>query len=578
MLSGLVRCGMISGEINGHGTCPPVMMRHDSPCGFRIHSNEGACIMTDYNELELSLQNYRCFSMANRAQLRIGPGCTAIVGPNNSGKTSILRSFFELRRLYAELSKPQKLYNVVTNGVVANFEAERPIELFNNANQEAMRIRMRVFRDPPLKWDAINIKITRDTNKAELTITGKNDAELPLPTESEWSIIGNNVQTRQGDVVADLGPITTAFRDLAQSMYIPAFRHILRGATGPNQFDIEVGEPVVKKWSQLKFGANSEQRDSCHEVTDEIRQLLGFDQLSIDASDDKTHLQLRIDGRSYRLDEVGAGTAQVIVVLFMAALRKPKYVFIDEPELNLHPTLQVDFVRTLAKYAERGIVFATHSYGLARSLADRLFTCSMHERHVTMREVDRTPRLSELMGVLSYGGYTDIGYNKVLLVEGVTEVLTIRELMRTLDASQNVLLIPLGGTNLICGRREQELAEMVRIIPNPECGFALIDSEKKGPNDQLKPGRQSFATACKNLRIRCHVLERRATENYFPSEATKKIVNVEGLGPYDEPKAWPKNHNAAIAREMDRESLLQTDLGKFLSTVLQSEKASETGR
>jgi predicted ATPase len=85
-------------------------------------------------------------------------------------------------------------------------------------------------------------------------------------------------------------------------------------------------------------------------------------------------MQVFIDGRSYRLNNLGAGLAQFIVVLGNAAVLRPNFILIDEPELNLHPTLQLDFLTTLGSFAKNGVFFATHSYGLSRSSAELIYS------------------------------------------------------------------------------------------------------------------------------------------------------------------------------------------------------------
>jgi len=54
----------------------------------------------------MKIKNYRCFSREAPAEICIRDGFTAFVGPNNSGKSSLLRLFYELRNIFAELSGP----------------------------------------------------------------------------------------------------------------------------------------------------------------------------------------------------------------------------------------------------------------------------------------------------------------------------------------------------------------------------------------------------------------------------------------------------------------------------------------
>ena len=52
-------------------------------------------------DIELALSNYRCFC-DEPVRIRIKDGFTALVGTNNSGKSSLLRMPYELRNLFNE--------------------------------------------------------------------------------------------------------------------------------------------------------------------------------------------------------------------------------------------------------------------------------------------------------------------------------------------------------------------------------------------------------------------------------------------------------------------------------------------
>ena len=50
-------------------------------------------------QIRLTIKNYRCFTEANPARINIRKGFTALIGINNSGKTTILKFFYEFRYL-----------------------------------------------------------------------------------------------------------------------------------------------------------------------------------------------------------------------------------------------------------------------------------------------------------------------------------------------------------------------------------------------------------------------------------------------------------------------------------------------
>ena len=137
---------------------------------------------------------------------------------------------------------------------------------------------------------------------------------------------------------------------------------------------------------------------------------------------DDQNLQLFIDGKSYRPASRVQACTQFILVLANAAIRRPPFILIDE-RTNLHPSLQLDFLTTLASYAKEGVLFATHSYGLARSSSDRLYSLtktSDEESQVAPFE-SLADRLPEFLGELRYAAYASSGFNRILLVEGPTE-------------------------------------------------------------------------------------------------------------------------------------------------------------
>lgn len=187
-----------------------------------------------------------------------------------------------------------------------------------------------------------------------------------------------------------------------------------------------------------------------------------------------------------------------------------------------------------------------------------------------LTELEATPRLSEFLGELSFSGYRELGCNKVLLVEGSTDVKTVQQFLRLYKKDHEVMLLPLGGNQLINESREAELEEIKRISQSI---FALIDSERAAPVAPLPPTRAAFVEACGRAKITCHVLERRAIENYFSDRAVKKVNGdkYRSLEPFqtinEATPAWSKAENWRIAREMDLEDLKTTDLGEFLSSI-----------
>jgi hypothetical protein len=211
--------------------------------------------------------------------------------------------------------------------------------------------------------------------------------------------------------------------------------------------------------------------------------------------------------------------------------------------------------------------------GLARATAERIYSIRKAGPFESkMMQFERTARLSEFLGEMSFGGYRELGFDKVLLVEGSTDVTTFQQLLRMYRMDHEVVLLPLGGSALINGSQdtERQLQELTRISPNIS---VLIDSERAREGESLPSSREAFREVCEKAKVRCHVLKWRAIENYWSERAIQKVKGdkYRALGPYQDRGAinptWGKYENWRIAQEMTKEELDQTDLGQFMDSL-----------
>jgi len=126
---------------------------------------------------------------------------------------------------------------------------------------------------------------------------------------------------------------------------------------------------------------------------------------------------------------LGTGLAQFILLLGNIAFAEPSYLLIDEPENNLHPSLQLEFVNVMAARASQGVIFATHNLGLARQAAVRILAFSPSSQGCTVSVFHKTDNLAQIIGELSFGRLYFAPARKLLLVEGQTDVLTMQNLL-----------------------------------------------------------------------------------------------------------------------------------------------------
>ena len=111
---------------------------------------------------KITLKNYRCFEDSQPLTLEVVSGFTALVGPNNSGKSTFLKSFHELRQLFGSLNA-QTLYSLVHGGAVgANYAGvEDPLEIFHDNNSRPITIDLEFSPATPTTASLVRLTSTR---------------------------------------------------------------------------------------------------------------------------------------------------------------------------------------------------------------------------------------------------------------------------------------------------------------------------------------------------------------------------------------------------------------------------------
>jgi energy-coupling factor transporter ATP-binding protein EcfA2 len=263
------------------------------------------------------------------------------------------------------------------------------------------------------------------------------------------------------------------------------------------------------------------------ELTEELRELFGFRRFAIQLSASRNTLLISTDDGQFKLNELGGGIAQIILILGNATIRRPAFILIDEPEIGLHPKLQEVLVRMLASKAQRGLIASSHSVGLARSVAERIWSVTKDaDRRIRIVPFGShyQPTLTQSLTELGYSQFVEIGGNNILLVEGRTDVKAFREILRSFGIETSFIILSFSGGDFIVkdeAKIVEELSELTRI--NAKSISVIIDSERSGEEEPLDFRREIFCACCKRLGFSTFVTDRRATENYVTQSALDRV-------------------------------------------------------
>ncbi len=525
-------------------------------------------------EAVITLKNYRCFTDEEPLKIILKKGLIALIGPNNSGKSAFLKFFYEFRGVWSQLSNIDHLPGFAKDGFGASFNQVLDNDsLFSDSNDRPLHISIKINPDNIDHKNALSsielVSKARSSNNFSLTLFWGKDYK-----EVIWDL--NNVRT-EGYFIKNLTSPSNLdckfFSDflsiLSRCIYIGAFRNIITVGKA-DYYDLKVGTSFIDAWHEWKAGSIKKNNRVAQDVTDRIQDIFGFKYFEITSGKSNTAFQVAINKNPYKIDEVGSGLVQFIIVFMNCAIASPSFILIDEPELNLHPSLQVKFMNSLDSLASEGVIFATHSVGLARTVSSQIYSFNKTRHNSSVKLFEPSPKLSEFLGEMSFSSYQDLGFSKILLVEGTTDVLTIQQFLRKLKKDQEIVLMPLGGGQLKNKNIEVELIELKRITPDIYC---LVESERDSENKDLTKDLKDFSNACEKQGVKYCVTKLRAIENYFSERAIKKVLGNKcpPLEPFEKPKrkefGWHKSKNWVIANAMEWHEIEDTDVGKFLESL-----------
>src|SRR3989344_37352 len=376
----------------------------------------------------LIIKNYRCF--IEPARIEVGRGFTSFVGVKNAGKSALMRFLVEFRNLFGQIGSNSNFLSSLLGGQSFNpTHVSDPQEIFSNLNEREIEFWFEFSHDQQEDKNKLlpdKILITAYRNLSWRTKIFFSSTEMSFSSKVNYRFAHFRLLDGTSPKV-DLSEFFQIVSDLSDTLYIPPFRNTINIGTRANYGDIQIGEAFINQFRALKEGNKKEENRAISRLTEDIRKIFEFESLVIGTSEDGQSLHFDVNHQPYKQHELGSGLLQFVLVLANASIRRPSYILIDEPELNLHPRLQLDFLTTLGSYAKNGVWFSTHSIGLARSAAERIYSVLRQEGGKSIiRYLERTPRLAEFLGEMSFSAHKDLGFEKILLVEGSTEVKTIQ--------------------------------------------------------------------------------------------------------------------------------------------------------
>lgn len=270
------------------------------------------------------------------------------------------------------------------------------------------------------------------------------------------------------------------------------------------------------------------------------------------------------NGKSREIAHLGDGIQSIMIAVFKAFQYQDRQVrlFIEEPELTMHPSVQRVLIQALLEFPKLQIFLTTHSnhfldlvYDYPEQISIFSFKQSSTEEKFEIENQNKQTQVLDLLGVRNSSVYLT---NSVIWTEGVTDRMLIRkllELKRGFDYKEDYhyAFAEYGGGNLANFdflETNDDEEEKVRVSTISRKNYLIMDNDNKFEGDVFNR--------------REHIKSLLGTDSVFD-----RHIEIENLIPY---KVWLNVVEKMVVRKRIQMKSIDTSNEEEFNSRLSEEK------
>ncbi|QEL15491.1 ATP-dependent nuclease [Limnoglobus roseus] len=518
---------------------------------FEFLSQTGRCALS-----RIGVSNFRSFG-PDGFVLEGLKKINLLVGKNNAGKSNVLQAI----DLFAA---SQKTRNVEVERFSRHHDTEGELKFHLAVDHDWLLDGLALGGDASSDLAAkfptgIPISARKDSSLAEspnnlneLVRDGRRFREWERIVQARDKQRSSQYRSPQ-DLTNDiLATVRERVREAAselfkQSLMLPVFRQLTSPTTGGDSAPRDTRPRAAHSSVIVCNGAGviSDLRDRQHtEVGEEtkeesfvklqtfVRKLIGDERLTIEVPPQSDVLILRSHGLRRELKDFGTGLHHLVILCAALAMYSRSVVYLEEPEVHLHPDLQRHFLRFIREQTDNLYFVTTHSNVLLDEFGTEKVAVYHVEHDTRQSRVARVSSPAHGRSVLRDLGYSAsdlLQTNGVIWVEGPSDRIYLLKWLKLVDdqliENLHFSFAFLGGSSIkhfgfddvppsdadnADGERVASLIEIIRINPNHH---VVIDRDE---DEGVPPTKAATREAMRQLGDKVWLTAGREVENYVP--------------------------------------------------------------
>jgi len=421
---------------------------------------------------------------------------SVLIGKNNSGKSNVIGAFSDLKYINDD-SRPQldgwvKKFtgrdtdNEMNLSLVYSLPDRYRTEVIDNIDRTSPR-QSRNFRNQIEEGSALT-KIKYSVN-IEGTRRRDRNQTFHIDIEGGW-LEFNNVRGEFG-ININRSEIRDEISDSMQTwQFVSPFR--VPDDTGHAR-ELTDLDPDGENLVQVLNALESDYSDIFEDISSAYVDIMdGVSDMTVEFSQgsEKT-IKIKEEGYDIKFsaEDISSGSKEILVLLTQVYLasKNSDVLFLEEPELHLHPDAErkvFDIIQEIAASTSTQFVIATHSDVFVNQSETSSITRVAKDGDTKLKSIDPEDVHVELQ---------DLGYSKsgllqseaVVFVEGISDKLILSEWASTLDLNLNevgISIVELEGEGNI-GTHGRSLVKLLQSFDIPY--LFIIDSDNDDPYDAI---------------------------------------------------------------------------------------------